>query len=70
MLKKYIADPKYFMMPHTVQIQAYLSYEEKLVQIFDHEVKKLRNKELALVKLLWRKYRIEEPTWEPEEEMR
>ena len=70
MLKKYTTDPEHVIVPQTVQIQANLSYEEKPVQILDREVKKLRNKEITLVKILWRNHRIEEATWESEEEMR
>ncbi|XP_075507476.1 uncharacterized protein LOC142544299 [Primulina tabacum] len=47
-----------------------LSYEEMPVQILDRKVKVLRNKEIGLVKVLWRNQVIEEATWEPEEEMK
>ena len=70
MLKKYIANTEHVTAPHTVQIQADLSYEEKPIMILDYKVKKLMNKEITLVKVLWRNHRIEEATWEPEEEMR
>ena len=62
MLKEYIADLEHVIMPQTVQIQADLSYEEKPIQILDREVKKLKNKEIALVKVLWYNYMIEEAT--------
>ena len=47
-----------------------MSYKEKPVQILDREVKKLRNKKIELVKVLGHNHKIEEVTWEPEEEMR
>ena len=69
-LKKYIAGPEHVITPQTVQIQANLNYEEKPIQILDREVKKLRDKEIVLVKVLWHNHKIEEATSEPEEEMR
>ncbi|XP_073051278.1 uncharacterized protein [Primulina eburnea] len=47
-----------------------LSYKEVPIQILDRKVKALRNKEIGLVKVLWRNQVIEEATWEPEEEMK
>ncbi|CAN4115287.1 unnamed protein product [Withania somnifera] len=40
------------------------SYEEVPVAILDRQVKKLRNKEVASVKVLWRNQQVEEVTWE------
>ncbi|XP_075500095.1 uncharacterized protein LOC142538678 [Primulina tabacum] len=47
-----------------------LRYKEMTVQILDRKVKVLRNKEIGLVKVLWRNQVIQEATWEPEEEMK
>ncbi|CAN4106294.1 unnamed protein product [Withania somnifera] len=48
-----------------------LGYEEVLpVAILDRQVKKLRNKEVASVKVLWRNQQVEEVTWEAEEAMK
>ncbi|CAN4115826.1 unnamed protein product [Withania somnifera] len=41
-----------------------LSFEEVPVAILDRQVKKLRNKEVASVKVLWRNQQVEEVTWE------
>ncbi|WMV51498.1 hypothetical protein MTR67_044883 [Solanum verrucosum] len=46
-----------------------LSYEEIPVEILDRKVKKLRNKEVASVKVLWSNQRIEGATWEAEADM-
>ncbi|KAL4319568.1 hypothetical protein GQ457_18G013180 [Hibiscus cannabinus] len=40
------------------------------VLILDREVKRLRNKNISLVKVLWRNHKMEEATWEPEETMK
>ncbi|MCQ7926323.1 hypothetical protein NP234_24380 [Salmonella enterica] len=70
MLKKYVPDASHVLKPQAVQIDENLSYEEKPVQILDHKTKKLRNKEIPLVKVLWRNQKVEEATWEREDEMR
>ena len=70
MLKKYIPNPDHVLMPQTIQVQVDLSYEEKPMEILDRTVMKLRNKEISLVKVLWRNHRVKEATWEPEDDMR
>ncbi|KAL5549630.1 hypothetical protein UlMin_004861 [Ulmus minor] len=47
-----------------------LSFEEKSVRILDHKTKTLRNKEIPLVKVLWRNQKMEEATWERDDEMK
>ena len=47
-----------------------LSYEEVPVEILDRKVKRLRNKEIATVKVLWRNHLVEVAMWEAEVEMR
>ncbi|XP_070057278.1 uncharacterized protein [Nicotiana tomentosiformis] len=47
-----------------------LSYDELPVAILDRQVRKLRTKDVASVKVLWRNKNIEEMTWEAEEEMK
>ncbi|KAK6118929.1 hypothetical protein DH2020_047325 [Rehmannia glutinosa] len=70
MLKKYVADTFHVLTPQTIEIDESLSYEEKPIAILDREVKKLRNKEISLVKVLWRNHKIEEATWEREDDIR
>ena len=47
-----------------------LSYEEVLVEILDRQVKRLRNKEVASVKVLWRNHLVEGATWKVEADMK
>ncbi|XP_042396528.1 uncharacterized protein LOC121986640 [Zingiber officinale] len=47
-----------------------LSYEEVPKQILDHQVQKLRNKEIRMVKVLWGNQLTEEAMWESELDMR
>ncbi|GMI84444.1 hypothetical protein HRI_002113700 [Hibiscus trionum] len=70
MLRKYRSDPSHILEPEEVELNPDLSYEEKPVQILDREIKRLRNKNVALVKVLWRNHKMEEATWEPEDTMK
>ncbi|XP_070010672.1 uncharacterized protein [Nicotiana sylvestris] len=70
MLRKCIGDPTQVVPPDDVQITEDLSYEEILVANLDRQIHKLRNKEIASVKVLWRSKKVEEMMWEAEEEMK
>ena len=70
MLKKYIPDPSHVLEHDVIKVQEYLCFKEKLVQILDRKEKTLRNKEIPLVKVLWRNQKVEETTWEHEDEMK
>ncbi|WMV37556.1 hypothetical protein MTR67_030941 [Solanum verrucosum] len=52
-----------------VQITEELSYGETPIAILDRQVRKLRTKEVASVKVLWRNKNREEVTWEGEDGM-
>ncbi|KAL0551938.1 hypothetical protein IC582_011031 [Cucumis melo] len=70
MLRKYVPDPSHVVDYEPLEIDENLSYTEQPVEILAREVKTLRNKEIPLVKVLWRNHRIEEATWEREDDMR
>ncbi|WMV24331.1 hypothetical protein MTR67_017716 [Solanum verrucosum] len=70
MLKKCMGDPSLIVPTENIEIKDSLSYEEIPVQILDRQVRKLRTKEVASVKVLWRNQFIEEATWEAEEDMK
>ncbi|WMV14970.1 hypothetical protein MTR67_008355 [Solanum verrucosum] len=70
MLKKCMRDPSLIIPTENVGIKDNLSYEEIPVQILDHQVRKLRTKEVASVKILWRNQFVKEATWEAEEDMK
>ncbi|KAL0557220.1 hypothetical protein IC582_005738 [Cucumis melo] len=70
MLRRYVADPTHVVDFEPLQMSENLSYEEQPVEILAREVKKLRNREISLVKVLWRNHGVEEATWEREEDMR
>ena len=70
MLRKFIGDENTIVPLQDVTIEENLSYEELPVEILDREVKRLRNKEIASVKVLWRNKCVESATWEAEEDMK
>ena len=70
MLEKYVADLTHVVDFEPLRINENLSYEEQLVEILAKEVKMLRNRGIALVKVFWRNHGVEEATWEREDDMR
>ncbi|KAH0723069.1 hypothetical protein KY289_006113 [Solanum tuberosum] len=70
MLKKCMGDPSLIILMKYIGIKGSLSYKDIPVQILDHQVRKLRTKEVASVKVLWRNQFVEEATWKAEEDMK
>ncbi|KAE8701895.1 Rac-like GTP-binding protein ARAC3 [Hibiscus syriacus] len=70
MLRKYRYDISHIVTPEEIEVRPDLTYDEEHVQILAHKVKQLRNKTIPLVKVLWRNHKVEEATWEREEDMR
>ncbi|WMV58020.1 hypothetical protein MTR67_051405 [Solanum verrucosum] len=70
MLKKCMGDPSLIIPTEDIGIKDNLSYEEIPVQILDRQVRKLRTKEVASVKVLCRNQFVEEATLETEEDMK
>ena len=46
-----------------------LTYEKEPVAILDREIRKLRSREIASIKVQWKNRPVEEATWEKEEDM-
>ena len=53
-----------------IEISEGLTYVKEPVKTLDKKVKKLRNKEIPIVKVKWNFYSPREATWEVEEQMR
>ena len=70
MLKKCLGDPASILPVEGLGVDEDLSYEEVPVEILDRHVKRLRNKEIATVKVLWRNHLVEGATWEAEADMK
>ncbi|WMV29664.1 hypothetical protein MTR67_023049, partial [Solanum verrucosum] len=69
-LKKCMGDPSLIIPIEDVEIKDSLFDEEIPINILDRQVYKLRTKEVASVKVLWRNQFVEEATWEAEEDMK
>ncbi|XP_070040418.1 uncharacterized protein [Nicotiana tomentosiformis] len=69
-LRKCIGDPSRVVPTDNVQITDDLSYEKVPVSILDRQIRKLQNKEVAFMKVLWKRKNVEEMTWKAEEEMK
>ena len=70
MLKKCLGDPTSILPVEGLGVDEDLSYEEVLVEILDRQFKRLRKKEIATVKVLWRNHLVESATSESEDDMR
>ena len=69
-LRKYISDPSHVIPVDDVQVRDNLTVETVPVRIEDREMKRLRGKEIALVKVFWEGATGENATWELESKMR
>ncbi|WMV59647.1 hypothetical protein MTR67_053032 [Solanum verrucosum] len=56
LLKKCVGDPASIVPLESVAVKDSLSYEDVPVEILDRQVRRLRNKEVASVKVLWRSH--------------
>ena len=65
-----MGDPASIVPLDSVVVKDSLSYEDVRVEILDRHVRRLRNKEIASVKVLWRIQSVEGATWEEEEAMK
>ena len=69
MLRKFVSDPSKVLSEPDVEVQEDLTYVEQPVRIIDTQIRKLRNKEIPMVKVLWNHHNMEECTWETRESM-
>ncbi|XP_055826307.1 uncharacterized protein LOC129894663 [Solanum dulcamara] len=70
MLRKYIPYESHVISYDAVELGSYLTYEEEPVAILDRKLRRLRTKEIALVKVQQRQRPVEEATWELESDIR
>lgn len=69
MLKKCDVDHSLVLTFEYIFVKYYLFYEEQPIVILNLQVLKLRSKEIALVKVLWLYQKVEEATWEGDNDM-
>ena len=70
MLRKYVPHPSHILQTREIEVDKDLLYEEVPVAIVDRQTRKLRNKEIAMVKVQWQNHEVEECTWESEQSMK
>ncbi|WMV41209.1 hypothetical protein MTR67_034594 [Solanum verrucosum] len=68
-LKKCVGDPTSIIPLEGLEVKENLLYEEIPIEILDWKVKRLRNKEVAFVKVFWRNDLVEGATLEAEANM-
>ncbi|XP_047326921.1 uncharacterized protein LOC124930637 [Impatiens glandulifera] len=68
-LRKYVPNPTHVIHHEEVQWAPDLAYEEVPTQILATQIRKLRNKEIKMVKVLWSNHSSDEATWEVEQDM-
>ncbi|XP_050876342.1 uncharacterized protein LOC127080053 [Lathyrus oleraceus] len=69
-LRRYIMDPSHVVQLDDVKVRDNLTVETLPMRIEDREVKQLRSKEIALVKVVWGGPIGGNVTWELESQMR
>ncbi|XP_028116108.1 uncharacterized protein LOC114313878 [Camellia sinensis] len=69
MLRDYLRDPLHVIEPTYVLLKDDYTYEERPIQIVNCRIKRLRNKEITLVKVDWQNHGGTYATWETEEDM-
>ncbi|PON80194.1 hypothetical protein PanWU01x14_006440, partial [Parasponia andersonii] len=69
MLRKYTPSPSHVIQYTEVPIQKNVIYKKQLVRILGRELKVLFNREISLVKVLWKYHKEEKTTKELEIEM-
>ncbi|WMV26784.1 hypothetical protein MTR67_020169 [Solanum verrucosum] len=70
LVKKCVGDPASIVPLESVVVKDSLLYEDVPVEILDRQVRTLRNKEVASVKVLWKSQSVEGATWEAEAAMK
>ncbi|XP_028553558.1 uncharacterized protein LOC114580381 [Dendrobium catenatum] len=69
-LRKWISDSEKKLSVDDVEIQENLQYKEVPELILAYDVRKLRNKQILMVKVQWKHRTAREVTWEKESDMR
>ncbi|XP_057728741.1 uncharacterized protein LOC130944432 [Arachis stenosperma] len=69
-LYKYTSDEAHVLELESVELRENLTFRVTPLKINDTSVKKLRGKEVSLVKVTWERAGVEEHTWELKSEMR
>ncbi|XP_020701437.1 uncharacterized protein LOC110113273 [Dendrobium catenatum] len=69
-LRKWMSDSEKKLSVDDVEIQENLQYKEEPEKILAYEIRKLRSKQIPIVKIQWKHRTAREATWEKESDMR
>ncbi|KAI0511964.1 hypothetical protein KFK09_012598 [Dendrobium nobile] len=69
-LRKWVSDSGKKVSADEVEIQENLAYKEEPELILAYDVRKLRSKQIPMVKVQWKHRTAREATWEKESDMR
>ncbi|PKU61761.1 hypothetical protein MA16_Dca027557 [Dendrobium catenatum] len=69
-LRKWMCDSKKKLSADDVEIQENLQYKEKPKKILAYDIRKLKSKQIPMVKIQWKHITAREATWEKESNMR
>jgi len=69
-LRKYVYDESHVIQVDELEVRDNLMVETWPVRVEDREVKRLRGKEIVLVKVIWVSPTCESATWESESRMK
>ncbi|GKA07959.1 hypothetical protein Tco_0687290 [Tanacetum coccineum] len=69
-LKKCLTDANLYVPLNEIKVDKTLRFVEEPVEIMDREIKKLKRRKIALVKVRWNSKRGPEFTWEHQDQMR
>ncbi|XP_050378303.1 uncharacterized protein LOC126795518 [Argentina anserina] len=70
MLMMYVPDESHMIDDSSIEVRKNVTFVIELVRILDRSTKKLRRKEVELVKVLWRHHDESDSSWELESDMR
>ncbi|WMV14019.1 hypothetical protein MTR67_007404 [Solanum verrucosum] len=70
LLKKCVGDPASIVPLESMVVRYSLTCEDVPVEILDRQVRRLRNKAVASVKVLWRSQSVKGATWDPKAAMK
>ena len=71
MLRRYKSDPRHVLRESEMEITENLTYVEEPIEILGREIRKLRRKEIPMVRVKWSNHCTpREATWEVEKHMR
>ena len=70
LFRKYVPNEMHVLPVQEILIRDDLSYEEQPVAIVDRQIRKLRRREIVMLKIHWQRHSLEKCTWESEQAMK